>query len=224
MSSISEKIKKLLALGKDKGATEAEAMRAMELASALMVKHGIDESTLDPDKPRVADKGGSFSYDRDWQLEAAQAAAKLYGCTTTWIGTMSKGAFSFVGRSDNIDAAQETSAYLILQIEQLYKANLPRGMSQSERAKYRKEFKFACARRVRSRAHAIVKEQQSAGVSGSTALVVVDYHKQLEDEIERKLKADGVRRVRPRAKQLSGVGAIHGYTAGDQVDLNRAVE
>lgn len=42
-----DKIKKLLALAdKSSGATEHEAARAMEMASALMMKYSIDQSSL----------------------------------------------------------------------------------------------------------------------------------------------------------------------------------
>jgi len=75
VNAIREKIKKLLAVAEGQ-ANEHESARAMELASSLMMRHGIDRESLG-EKPTVGE-GSYFPIDYKWHRTTAQAV----GCFT----------------------------------------------------------------------------------------------------------------------------------------------
>ncbi len=222
MGDVREKIRKLLALGEGK-ANEHEAARAMELASELMMRHGIERDELKgDDAPRVIE-GHRFNVDYPWYRFLVNAACKLYGTEAIYWRGGDVLRCNFVGRSENIDAAQDTLAFLILQVEALYKAMLPKGMTKAERADFRKTFKLACASRVYSRAWQIVEDQVSKATKG-TAIAIIDHRVQLQNEASAFINRNG---PLPEMKQVTvkeGRGTIAGRSAGDAVDLNRSVE
>lgn len=226
MSDIHDKIRKLLALAEGK-ANEHESAQAMAFASALMMKHGIDAAQLKKtDKHAIID-GDRFDLDARWMIVAGQAVGELFGTkivTSKW----PKETIRFVGRSENVDASQDTLAFVLLQIERAYKIALPKGLTKGERATWRKDFKMAAAMRVLSRCQQIVAEQIKPTVAtnstGSTALVVVAHRQQLNEEISAHFEAAGVttsRAMQIKYKSSGAVGA--GRAAGNNVELNAKV-
>lgn len=225
MTEIRSKIEKLLRLASDRGATEDEAATAMRLAAGLMARHGI-EVKLEDEKPTVAVTRHAKTALRDYELQLAGASADLYGCT---IVVWDKGRLGveFVGRSDNIDAAEQTMIFLQQQVEALYKEALPRGLTQAERAEFRRTFKFACAMRVRQRARQIVADLQTSeaaaqAATGSTALVVLSHFETLRRENEVAL-ANFSLKPRRAVVRAMGSGTAAGRAAGDRVQLARRV-
>lgn len=195
----------------------------MAAASKLMLMHGIQQSELMQSKS-VAGRSETTEIDTDWQKVAADAAGKLFGCMTLFSKSRTNGipVFYYVGRPDNHDAARQTFSYLCDQIERLYKNALPRGMTQKDRANFRRTFKYACAHRVYVRAVALVQEmsEQGTGEEGGTALVVQNHFDKLADEVDTFLKDSGVniRMVRPK-RRSAGLGTAAGFVAGDAVNL-----
>lgn len=227
MSDITNKIRKLFALAHDKGATEAEAARAMELATRLMLEHGVSRETLEDTEDRVGHgEWGDLEGDDDWRWFCVHAATTLYG--TRVVSSTNKTQLYFVGRKDNIAATEMTLAWLLDQVEFLYKAALPRGMSKRDRADYRRNFKRACALRVYSRACEIVRNLQDKGTEQSTALVVQDYRKTLDAEaddfIQNKLGLGEGKKGRAIKLNVSSRGTWEGYAAGGKVQLQKEVK
>jgi Protein of unknown function (DUF2786) len=216
---IVDRIRKLLALGRDGGATEHEAARAMELATKLMLEHGIAESAIN--KPGV-ELGGDADVDHKWEMYCAHAACALYGTKPIiYAGSRLK----FVGRADNIAATEMTYEWLRDQIELFYKAALPSGMSKAARADYRRSFKSAAAGRVYTRAVEIVRQLKDKGTPQSTALVVLDYRKQLEIEADDFIQTLGARKGHSRGLTLkNNRGTSDGFAAGDKIRLQQEVK
>jgi hypothetical protein len=219
------KIKKLLALGQaNSGATEGEAESAMSMAAALMLKYNV-QVQLDGDDDKAAIKSKViWDYSEIWHQSCASAAGYLYSCRPLiWRGM--GGGVQFVGRPDNIDAAQMTLAYLAEEVERLYKLNLPKGMSKNDRAEFRRTFKFACALRIAARAWAIMEtlrqdDLKAIEATGSTALVIVQ-------NIDAQLaEADAllgdVKKAVARTYK-GGLGTSLGKNAGDTVQLQKQV-
>lgn len=224
-TGINDKIKKLLAMAEHEGSNENEAQKAMELASMLMMRHGIDRAALMT--PAAIIEGTMLPVNYDWYRSAAHAASLLYGVTSLWYKGVTE-QFRFVGRTDNVHVAEETFAFLVLQIERLYKQALPAGLSKAERAKWRKSFKLVCAQRVHSRCYAIAQNPKTddltATQTGGTALAIINHRKELEEETSDYLgtKYPGMKSVKKRAQTVSHIGAaIAGQEAGNRVDLNR---
>lgn len=222
MDKIIDKIRKLLALARDAGATEAEGARAMELATKLMLEHGISEDAVH--KPTVI-FDGAVDVDDVWEMYCVHAACALYGTKPIrYPRSKQPDLMKFVGRAASIAATEFTANWLKEQVERLYKVALPSGMSQSERAQYRTSFKRACASRVYSRACEIVRTLQDKGTDQSTALVVLDHRKQLEIEAQDFIETLDLKKGRTRSVTIKlGRGAQDGLAAGDQVKLQHEV-
>lgn len=230
MADIKDKIRKLLALAEGQ-ANENESARAMEIASRLMMEHGISAEDAKGSAKKVftAGKGNEFDLAYDWYIRAAQAVGILFGCkvvTRKTAGAKDSDAVAyFVGRAANVESAEETFAFVILQVEQFYRAALPKGMTKQERSQYRKTFKKACALRILERCQMIEADQkrQNPG-TGSTALVISEHRDVLANEIAAYFAEQGVRYTKSRPDRLSHAGAAAaGRVAGSSVDLNRKV-
>lgn len=216
MDNITSRIKKLLALAQN-NPNEAEAASAMAKASALMMEHGITQEALGDIK-----EGGYFPVDYIHHRILAQAAGMLYGVTP--VGTFTWEEFRFVGRPENIQAAADTYVFLVDQVESLYKALLPKGMSKQTRANFRREFKKACAGRVYDRVAHIVAEQCLPSESNSRALVVQDHRKTLEAEVDNFLSGKIEETTLSAVINPYSMGARVGTIAGEHVELNRKVD
>jgi Protein of unknown function (DUF2786) len=223
LSSIKDKIRKMMALGAEgSGASEEEAATAMRMAMGLMARHGIDQATLGGAKPSAKMAARVERKLQPHEVMTAQAAGVLYGCRILFWKSGKMG-FAFIGRPDNTDAAEVTMMWLTQQVEELYKAALPKGMTQRERAEYRKTFKVACAHRVHQRAVDFVNNPlQIATDIKSTALVVGDYFKQLQSENKEVMATMSIKKSRARGTQ-AGSGTMAGFRAGDSVQLHRRV-
>jgi hypothetical protein len=223
------KVLKLLNLSRDRGASEAEAATAMSMATKLMILHGIKESELQQSQV-IAGRSENTELERDWQEIIAQAAGELFGCMTLLSKSLSTGqpVFYYVGRPENHDAAKQTFNFLLDQVERLYKAGLPRGMSQRDRANFRRTFKYSCAARIYHRAKELVDEmkrgEHSADISGGTALVVQGYFDKLADEVDEFLKKSGMNIRFKKSKPRSfGLGSAAGHQAGNSVNIRSAL-
>ena len=219
------KIKKLLAVAATgSGATEGEAMSAAALASALMLKHNIDVQ-LDDDKDEpTAQRGESLGgYDEPWHIECSGGAGYLYSCRPLIQRRM--GNIAFVGRPDNINAAEMTLKFFVDETERLYKLNLPKGLSKLDRANFRATFKMACARRIAARCWAIMEtlrqdDAKAIEATGSRALVIVQSIDAMLAEADAML---GDAKKLPVRKMRFGLGTDAGRAAGDKVELQKKV-
>lgn len=187
-----EKISKLLNMTVENGCTEDEQGTAMKMAAGLATRLGIALDSVRAKDETAAERKATQKILREefkfHQVLAAKAAAVLYGCKL-FTYSNGKGGLYFIGREENVDLAEETMLWLMRQVELLYKENLPRGLSQSVRAEFRKTFKAACANRVYERAWFMMREmrrndQAAQEATGQNALVVQGYFQQLDRENE----------------------------------------
>lgn len=225
---IKDRIRKLLNLANNSGATEAEATAAMEMASALMLKYNIE---VDPETDELKTIRGSkvlAGYDEPWHITCSAAAAMLYSCINI-VHSRGEYGYSFVGRPENVEMAGELMLFIVDQVEQLYKQYLPKGLSKADRAEFRRTFKQACAMRVYNRAFEIMEQfknndAKALEYTGSRALVVVESIKQQLDEAR-----DFIAKEMPDVKDLVerpkkyGSGTRAGIEAGNKVELNRKI-
>jgi hypothetical protein len=216
---IIDRIRKLLALAKDKAASENEAATAMSMASDLMMKYNIDHVD-DADAPGIIE--GQYmrdQYKQKWHGFMHTAIATLYDCR----GLETKSGFrKFVGRPFNVSACEETWEFVIEQVEALYKEGLKafKGkmgrLSKDARCDFRDSFKQACALRILRKVKEI-KAAQKNQIPDHKALVIIDT---MKEELDTLFAAKGLKDRRP-VKVTSGFGTGAGLAAGDQVNLNR---
>lgn len=213
-----DKIRKLLALSSN-NPNQEEAARAMEKAQALMLKHGIEQSELGEQKPGIV-YGEKHEFN-DWEQFVASAAAEVSG--TRPLFWRQAGYMKFLGREDNVKASAMMYHFLCDQIEKLYKISLPKGMTQKERAMYRKSFKLGAAHIVYQRAAEIAKNAHVEGMS--TALVCL-HMETLKNEVDDFI-SENVNLAKPRAtkpKKVNGDAFHKGIAAGKTVRINQGVK
>lgn len=219
MTEIVDKIRKLLALARDKGASENEAAVALAMAQRLMLQHDI--KNVEEKREVHAVMGDWMEVDRGelWEMYVAQAVAKLFNCRCA--ARPSTGAHQFVGKPESVEVCGDTFLWVCGQVEVLYKEALcvrRRGMSVRERGEFRKTFKQGCATRVYDRACDIVAKARN-DIPEHVALVVVDQSLAAADDL---IKSRGYSSGRAR-KPSYGSGTAAGMAAGDRVQLQDAV-
>lgn len=215
MSDIHEKIINLLALASN-NPSEEEAATAAAMARKLMLKHNIDERDLGH-KSSVEYSGGG-KLDRDyWQLlmSGIQELIPVKGLM------FNRGEqYRWAGTKLNAQVADQLMDFWARQVEHQYKVHLPPGMSKSERAQYRRDFKRSCALRIVYRAQEL-KAAQNADKSTGTSLMVIQ--SELEREIEDFLADKNVRLRKPMKVNTGSRGGRDGYAAGNNVHINTGI-
>ncbi len=194
-SKARERISKLLNMTVENGCSEDEQETAMRMAAAAATRAGIDLNAFQAEQAKSSGvaapqrKATSKTLRQEWKLHqvlAAQAAAQLYG-VEVYTYDHGKGGIFFVGREENIELTEQTMFWLMRQVELLYKQHLPRGLSQRDRAQYRKNFKANCAHRVYQRSRELMQDLKSnqataQAATGQNALVVQGYFETLKEE------------------------------------------
>lgn len=226
--AIKDKIRKLMNLATNQGSTEGEAANAMAMASSLMLRYNIE---LDPETDELKVIKGSRileGYDEAWHLTCSSAAATLCHVKNVTYNR-GRGGYYFVGRKESVETAEQMMVFIIDQVEQQYKLNLPKGLDKATRAEFRRTFKYACANRVMSRAWDIVEQFRNNDAmaleyTGSRALVVVEsidlQLKEIKDFMSQTMPDVTELTTRPRQ---GGNGTLAGLRAGDRVELNKKV-
>lgn len=193
LAKAQERIKKLLNMTVENGCSEDEQETALRLAAAAATKAGIDLEAIRAEAAKAAGapppkRSAKFKSTQDvWKMHqvlAARAAGELYGVD---VMEYTNGTLSFVGREENIELTEQTMMWLMRQVELLYKQNLPKGLSQRDRAQYRKNFKANCAYRVYQRAVELMRNMRytdagAQAATGQNALVVQGYFETLKQE------------------------------------------
>ena len=221
-----EKIRKLLALARNAGATEAEAAQALGMANALMLKHGIEQDQVDEEDELVKSGARQSAFTQRWHQMLAISLGRMYGCQCLFERRTDH--FTYIGRDEANQAAQLTLEFVVDQINMFYRLSLPKGLSQRERAQYRRDFKHACTSRVLDRVEEIIAESmtdEGAAAIGCTALVVRDHRQQRLDEAQEfALKEPGSALTEVGMSSRKSVAGVAGRHAGDHVQINAEVE
>lgn len=219
--SIRIRVRKLLAMAADAGASDNEKAIAMRKAQALIEEHNIELGTLGDADTITVGKGDRFGAGMRYPYHhvIATQVAELYECRHVhW--SNGKLGHAFWGMSHQVEAAEETFMWIVAQVEDLYRIALKAfdgRLDKQGRAELRSSFKDACAAKVAQRIRAIIYER--SGARDSRALVVVNTAKEKVDQM---IADDGVKAKKlPALREGFGTGA--GYNAGDQVRIQREV-
>lgn len=224
MEDVISRIKKLLALGRDKGASESEAATALAKASELMLKHNIDnvdnvvESEIAGGE-LIKDIGSHKHY-----MFLAHAVSQLYTCR--YMIWKDSGDYRFIGKALNVQACEETFPWVVEQVDELYKQGLETFKSQAggwldkrTRTEFRTTFKEACALKVVQRVREILAKQRNQ-IPQHMALVVIDNTLKQIDEV---MEGRGIRKGRAVTVTKGHLGTGAGFAAGEQVQLQAKV-
>lgn len=218
--SIRLRVRKLLALASDAGATDNERAVAMQKAQALIEAHNIElgeEGSVDDIQVTKGDilRG---RYHQAYHRILGASVAELYDCRhILWSG--GREGTSFWGLNYQIEAAEETFLWIVAQVEDLYRQALKAfdgKLTKAQRAELRGSFKDACAAKVVARINRIIDERKVN--RDSRALVVVNTLGEKLNEETAKLR---------QARQVAireGFGTGAGWNAGDLVRIQKEVK
>lgn len=221
--NIVEKIRKMLRLARDKGASEAEAASAMAMAQRLMMRYNIDNVEEKVEQIAIRGDWKNYEVDKKWQQMLLSAVAKLYNCRSIFTRS---GAVQFVGKPASVLVCADTLQWVTDQVNDLHKQALKafRGDGRLTKFQYRDfrlTFKEACALRIWHRVNEIVAASRNE-IPAHMALVVIDQALAAADDLmnEANIKKTG------KAMKLrrSGFGTGAGYTAGNQIKLQHNVQ
>jgi Protein of unknown function (DUF2786) len=218
MTEIVEKIRKLLRLSRDKGATENEAAVALAMAQRLMLEHDIKNVEEHVEVHAVLGEWMNVDRGELWEQYVAGAVAKLYNCRV--VQRTQEGSYRFVGKPDNIEICSDTFLWVCGQVEVLYKETLReyrRKLDKRGRANLRRSFKEACSVRINQRVNEIVAKARN-DIPAHMALVVIDQSLAAADDL--------IKHLRParNRKMHGGIGTQAGMLAGDRVQLQGSVK
>lgn len=233
------KIRKMLELAGNAGATEGERSNALSQAHKWIAKYNIDMATAmqgvgeakgvqyDEKRTPIAEK----FFGEVWARQVSHVVAELFFCKYFFAGlgpNTSNVVHTFVGRESNATTAMEVARYVVNSIYKeamTYKRD--RGLHYSD---YR-AFANGAMKRVVARCYAMKAKPEvepedqkalSAPAGPGTALVLANFYKTEEDANVAYMKRllGEVRTSKGRTKQLRNREAINaGYVYGDKVSL-----
>jgi hypothetical protein len=215
-----EKIRKLLRLARDKGASEAEAATALAMAQKLMMMHDIENVEEKVEELAVLGNWHDFAVDKRWAGMLASAVAKLYSCRMAVMRKSRK--VQFVGKASHVLVCVDTLQWVNEQVEELYQQarrafRQEHGSFTKQQSKdWRLSFKEACATRIWHRVNEIVAKARNE-IPSHMALVVIDQALAAADDLIKDYRSS-----RALASH-HGAGSGAGYRAGDQVKLQHGV-
>ena len=196
MEKIRDRIRKLLRLARDKGASEAEAATAMAMASKLMLEYNIEHVEDEVDNEII--KGEWLKVDRggeDWEKRVGTAVGTMFNCRFIH-DTAGFGWVKFVGKPNNVEVCGDVYEWWCNQVEQYYKLELKKHegtLNKTLRAQLRRNFKAWCSLRISQRVGEIMMANRG-NIPDHLALVVID---------QSLAKADEMLKDVPKGKELS---------------------
>lgn len=231
---IIERVRKLLALARDKGATEGERDNALRMAHATIAKYNLDmaECERDPSKRKAAEEEREFQmaqfFGRPWARQVAIACAELFFCEYMFMAaTRAKETkHLFVGKSSNATTARLMAEWLVDAIMREGKKH-QREIDGGNEA-YR-SFSMGAALRIRDRVREIRLAAEDAskalaasasGGSAGTAIVLASVYA-TERQANRALieQRYPVRRTGRSGKSAEISSMAAGAKYGDKVNL-----
>lgn len=221
-----ERIRKLLRLARDRGASEYEAKSAMEMASKIMLEEGLNEADV-IEREEEAVMSIHFPGTETWHTYVGAVCGALHACRPIH-GKKNGKLFtiSFLGRKLNVAAATETCSYLMEQIEIIYQKKLVELASGSNWSHsywgipvdFEASFKDALAAKLIVRAHQIV-DANRLEIPPDRALVLIDASLASADKV---LKENQIPTEDPQTMR-KGSGTGLGWIEGDRLRLRPSV-
>lgn len=218
------KIKKLLALANDAGATEGERDNALRMAHGLITKHNLDMQ-------EVLSHGATLEERLDyantalgmlWCRSISQSVAKLFFCKYYYCQhkQSDKVNHHFVGKASNATTAAMMAEYVNASIVKECRKRFKGDLTPEARA-----FGVGASDRIRERVAEMAKAENIEGVSSSTAIVVRDIYKTELEANEAFLKSAGVELVtsKRRSRSVNLDAYASGKDFGNSIGLNNQV-
>lgn len=233
---ILDRVRKMLRLAQDAGATEGERDNAMRMAHATLAKYNLELAETEvqggsTSKEEPREKQSEDFLGHPWALQISAAIARLYFCFYYYQGIRGNGGPNrkakhvFVGRHSNAITAKEMAAFVTQAVhreacryQRAVKGNVP----------IYRAFAQAAAQKVRLRVHEILeatKAQTTAPKTPGTALVLASVYKTEEQANLQFLQGLGMKFGHGRQQSFAGDAAARtaGAAYGASVSLQRQI-
>ena len=226
-AKIIERIRKLLALANDKGASENEAAIAMRRASVLLATHNLTpEDVAKGSAEEVIDRhsfmyGGNGNQNRSgpWARYIARAIGELNFCSYYFNAMGHKDKHTFIGKATNAAVAQMVTEYVLRSINTEAVAGAKLNKHDSN---WLNAFRNAAATRIHYRCKALIKEMQEQGNEAGTGLVLASLFQREAQAIEVWKANSGLalRASKGGARRATSADAVQaGKAAGERVAI-----
>lgn len=218
------KIKALLALANDAGATEAEAHLALEKAHELMVKYNVEMHEEQADVGSTSFEGETWN--QPWERSCWHAVAPLFFCEYYFVSHGTNAAtYVLVGRQSNRLTAEALCRYVVATGKSLalQYAQSREGSSVSLSNAYKRGF----AGGIHENATTILQKSKTPTPDGgdvSTAMVVIDQTEAENKTITAELALfKKKRRATMRNKPENFTAMANGRVGGLNTSLNKQI-
>lgn len=216
---IIDRVRKMMALANNDGATEGERENALRMSYALLAKHNL---TID-DLQEVEERCAEFldSVHAAWARQIANAIAKLFFCNYYISYPNGKIRHNFVGKASNAMTASLISDYVMRSVRrEASRMSTASGHGTAWKTSFCKGAMY----KIIERCKAMRAEQETAPVTG-TGLMVIDVYKSetlANDEFIKKSLGRALATANSRMHG-AGIGYHEGQAYGAKVSLNAQV-
>jgi hypothetical protein len=215
-----DRVRKILRLARDRGASEHEAASAMEMASRIMLEHGLTDSDVE-EPEELAFQSRPLAADETWKILVGSCCGALHACRVLRAASEEgRTVVMFLGRRTNVETAEETHEFLVDQIQRSYEEKV-RELQWARTPRppdFEETFKDAMAMKLIDRAWRIV-EANRLEIPPERALVLIDGSLAAADEVLRRTNVPS--REAPSASRGSGTGV--GWMEGDRLRMRPSV-
>lgn len=222
LNRVLERVRKMLAIANNEGASEEERDNAMKMAHDLLTKHELDMMDVEISMRDTEDPRGSFTSDgwgANWAKSIRVAMGKLFNCYYYNGGKINgtRSRYTFVGRESAATTAMYMGDWIVKstlkEADRRYGHRLnPTGRS----------FCVGVSDRIWTRVGEITQSKQQELDSTSTALVLYDVAKR-EEEANLKFIADlGIKLLdgKQRSSQVNTLAYKAGQEHADGIQLS----
>ena len=222
MDKVLDRVKKMVTLGTNEGATEAERETALRMAYKILAKHNLSMSDLPADSIVEVRLRNEMTISADkWARNVCQSVAKLFFCHYFFkrTNTSGKDIHVFVGLQSNSVTAMNMSDFLVKAIKReaskLYKSpTSPEGRS----------FCVGTMATIHKRVEAMIADTTES--EPGTAVAIINLHKSEQGLNKKFLEDEGtsLKVSTRRADNSLRYGAfMDGKDFGGKVSLNKQV-
>lgn len=221
---ILDRVRKMMALANDSGATEAEREAALSHATALLQKHNLSMKDM-PSEEAEGRLQSSVELTGDiWIRTLCNSIAGLFFCNYFYqkTRTQAREGHFFVGKESNAVTAMEMSVYLVKSIKREASKRYGSATSADGRS-----FCVGTLSSIRVRIQEMKQQgaKQDNGLSTGTSLVLADLYQTEKLANEKFLASQGVtvEIKKPRVSSVRSDSFSAGKTHGRTISLNRQV-
>lgn len=229
---ILERVRKMLALARDKGATEGERDNAMRMAHATLAKYNLDLAAVESHEGGKPKKGpeartdhSATFYGRPWARQVANSIAELCFCSYIYVGaTKAKDTrHYFIGSHANATTAALLAEYVVESVaKEGHRAQRAAGAGNG----YFRSFCWGAALTIRERCHSLREAAEKPQPNGDGKALVLASVYATEADANRQYLAQRFPRTRPgnRGQAFGAHGMAEGQAYGARINLNRQVQ